>query len=80
MNKYQCTESGWFLLCPIYLAYDETGFPIPIPRLKFLYFWFDLMLGIQQGINWILSFVVPEAGGFMCWGIKELDEEIEIEI
>ena len=81
MEKVKVTAQGWLLFCPIYLQEGwECDYALaPIPKWN-AWILLDAALGIQQGINWLVSLFNPEACGFWAWIKPIAPKEITVQI
>jgi hypothetical protein len=73
IRTWRVTHTGWFLLCPVWLAGVDGPDIVPIPRPQWLGWWFDVMMWIQQAINWWICMVDPDAAGFLFHHVREVE-------
>lgn len=75
------TGKGWLLFCPVYLTegWETSDELAPVARWH-LHWLLSLAFGAQQVINWIVSFIDPNACGFWCWAQPMKPREIKLEV
>lgn len=78
-NTWTVTHTGWFLLCPLWLADIDTDAPVPIPR-HVPDWWFDFNLWLNNGVQWLISLHDPDATGFLLNFVKRLPSPFEIPV
>jgi len=71
LKKYVVTHSGWFLLCPVWLADFDKPDIVPIPKGR-MWWLFDLMTALQQGLNFIIGLFKPDSCGFVFHRVQEV--------
>jgi len=70
------THWGWFLFCPVYLNPDDYECCLkPVGNQEWL-LW--LATEVQQCLNWAISFINPEAAGFIIMVQGKLKKPIKI--
>ncbi len=75
------TGKGWLLFCPIYLTKGWETSPMLEPVARWHLHWLlSLAFAVQQGINWIVSLIDPEACGFWCYAVPMKPKEIKLEV
>lgn len=78
LKKYTVTHTGWFYLCPVWLSGVDSPDIVHIPKAG-MWWWFDFMTAIQQGINFVVGFFNSDACGFVFHRVREVPKfEIEI--